>query len=69
LFQGWYGGEMVFLQGVGVAAADQGTEQIAKAQHRLAAVSHMLTGRMFETQAIGASARSQTGGQNSDQRP
>jgi hypothetical protein len=26
LFQGWYGGEMVFSQGAGVAATGKGTE-------------------------------------------
>ena len=26
LFQGWYGGEMVYSQGAGVAAAGKGTE-------------------------------------------
>ena len=69
LFQGWYGGEMVFSQGVGVAAAEQGTEQSAKAQRRLAEVSQMLTGHNFETQAVGAPARSQTGSEHSEQRP
>src|SRR4051812_3642115 len=68
LFQGWYGGEMVFSQGIGVAATDQGIERADKAQHRLAAVSKLLTGREFE-QRIGAPGGPQTGSQNSEKRP
>jgi hypothetical protein len=38
MFQGWYGGEMVYSHGAGVAAAGQGTEPAAAAQERLARV-------------------------------
>jgi uncharacterized membrane protein len=65
LFQGWYGGELVYSEGVGVAADNQSTETAAKAQHRLAAVSRALTGHDFEaedqTSMMGSPARSQSG--------
>ena len=35
LFQGWYGGEMVFSQGAGVAATGKGTEPATAGQQRL----------------------------------
>jgi len=35
LFQGWYGGEMVYSQGAGVAAAGKGTEPAASGKQRL----------------------------------
>lgn len=35
LFQGWYGGEMVYSQGAGVAAAGKGTEPAVNGQQRL----------------------------------
>ena len=35
LFQGWYGGEMVYSQGAGVAAAGKGTEVPASGKQRL----------------------------------
>jgi len=35
LFQGWYGGEMVYSQGAGVAAAGKGTEPPASGKQRL----------------------------------
>lgn len=35
LFQGWYGGEMVFSQGAGVAAAGKGTEPPEAGKQRL----------------------------------
>jgi uncharacterized membrane protein len=35
LFQGWYGGEMVYSQGAGVAAAGKGTEAPASGKQRL----------------------------------
>jgi len=38
LFQGWYGGEMVYSAGAGVAAAGQGTEVAERGQERLARV-------------------------------
>ena len=42
LFQGWFGGEMVYSQGAGVAAAGQGTEPAPEAQRRLAKVKEIL---------------------------
>ena len=35
LFQGWYGGEMVYSQGAGVATAAKGTEPAADGKQRL----------------------------------
>jgi uncharacterized membrane protein len=35
LFQGWYGGEMVYSQGAGVAAASKGTEPAINGKERL----------------------------------
>lgn len=35
LFQGWYGGEMVYSQGAGVAATGKGTEPAANGKQRL----------------------------------
>jgi len=35
LFQGWYGGEMVYSQGAGVAAANKGTEPETNGKQRL----------------------------------
>ena len=35
LFQGWYGGEMVYSQGAGVAAAGKGTEPAPNGKQRL----------------------------------
>jgi uncharacterized membrane protein len=35
LFQGWYGGEMVYSQGAGVAAAAKGTEPATTGKQRL----------------------------------
>jgi uncharacterized membrane protein len=35
LFQGWYGGEMVYSQGAGVAAAGKGTEPATAGKQRL----------------------------------
>lgn len=42
LFQGWYGGEMVYSYGAGVAPAGQGTETVEAAQDRLIAVRDLL---------------------------
>jgi uncharacterized membrane protein len=42
LFQGWYGGEMVYSYGAGVAPTGQGTEAAQKAQGRLIAVRNIL---------------------------
>jgi uncharacterized membrane protein len=35
LFQGWYGGEMVYSQGAGVAAANKGTEPATNVKQQL----------------------------------
>jgi uncharacterized membrane protein len=42
LFQGWYGGEMVYSHGAGVAPAGQGTETVEAARRRLIAVRNAL---------------------------
>jgi uncharacterized membrane protein len=42
LFQGWFGGELVFSHGAGVAATGQGTERPEVAQERLARVRRVL---------------------------
>jgi uncharacterized membrane protein len=42
LFQGWYGGEMVYSYGAGVAPTGQGTEIAERAQGRLIAVRNVL---------------------------
>lgn len=42
MFQGWYGGEMVYSYGAGVAPAGQGTETAQAAQGRLATVRNIL---------------------------
>jgi uncharacterized membrane protein len=42
LFQGWYGSEMVFAHGAGVAAAGQGTERPDRAQSRLFSLRDLL---------------------------
>ena len=53
LFQGWYGGEMVYSHGAGVAATGQGAERAETAQRRLERVASIITGG-FDT-AVGAS--------------
>ena len=42
MFQAWFGGELVYSHGAGVAAAGQGTESADKAQERLARVREAL---------------------------
>lgn len=42
LFQGWYGGEMAYAHGAGVAAAGQGMHPKAEAQERLTPVAEVL---------------------------
>lgn len=42
LFQGWYGGEMVYAYGAGVAPAGQGTETVQAAKGPLMAVRNLL---------------------------
>jgi len=41
-FQGWYGGEMVYAYGAGVAPAGQGTESVQAAKGPLMAVRNLL---------------------------
>jgi len=41
-FQGWYGGEMVYAYGAGVAPAGQGTETVQAAKRPLMAVRRIL---------------------------
>ena len=41
-FQGWYGGEMVYAYGAGVAPAGQGTESVQAAKGPLIAVRNLL---------------------------
>lgn len=50
MFQGWYGGELVYSHGAGVAAAGQGTERPANARQRLANVYDALN----REEAVGA---------------
>jgi uncharacterized membrane protein len=45
LFQGWYGGEMVYAYGAGVAPAGQGTETVDAAKGPLIAVRNILEPR------------------------
>lgn len=59
LFQGWYGGEMVYSYGAGVAPAGQGTETVETARDRMIAVRDLL----LPDSAIGASES--PGGTNS----
>jgi uncharacterized membrane protein len=42
LFQGWYGGQMVYAYGAGVAPTGQGTETVQAAQKPLLAVRNVL---------------------------
>ncbi len=42
LFQGWYGGEMVYSYGAGVAPMGHGTEDVQAAQRRLLAIRNAL---------------------------
>lgn len=42
MFQGWFGGEMVYSHGAGVAAAGQGAQPAEKARHRLARIKNLL---------------------------
>ena len=48
VFQGWYGGEMVYAHGASVAAAGQGTEPAEQAQERLASIYRLITGGEVE---------------------
>ena len=42
LFQGWYGGEMVYSHGAGVAAAEQGTQTAEQARRPLEKINKAL---------------------------
>lgn len=39
MFQGWYGGEMVYSQGAGVATAGKGSEKLETGKRRLDSVT------------------------------
>jgi uncharacterized membrane protein len=54
MFQGWFGGEMVYSHGAGVAAAGQGTERAEQARQRLATVRNFFGP---EDTAMGAPSR------------
>jgi uncharacterized membrane protein len=62
LFQGWFGGEMVYSHGAGVAAVGQGTEPAAKAQSRLARVKRVLEPGKADVGAPGHGSHTETGG-------
>jgi len=49
VFQGWYGGELVYSQGAGVAAAGKGTEPPSAGFDRLSTVTRRLGGSVEET--------------------
>jgi uncharacterized membrane protein len=61
MFQGWYGGEMVYSHGAGVAAAGQGTEPTNEAQARLAHVKSLLEPNKTEMGAPGQGVESGRG--------
>jgi uncharacterized membrane protein len=65
MFQGWYGGEMVYSAGAGVAAAGQGTESQTEARERLARVRDAIT---KPDTALGAPARG-SGSEESREQP
>jgi len=58
LFQTWYGAELVYSHGAGVAATGQGIEPATEAQERLARVHEALT--PVETAAGGVGQKSET---------
>ena len=60
-FQGWYGGEMVYAHGAGVAAAGQGTEPAAKAQNRLVRVHDALQPLETAVGGIGGKSHAEHG--------
>ena len=59
LFQGWYGGELVYSLGAGVAPAGQGTEPGEAGQSRLAAVR-----ALFEPHSTALGGAESPGGTN-----
>ncbi len=60
-FQSWYGGEMVFSHGAGVAAAGQGTEPQSRAKERLARLRSVLHGEESSMGGIGTHDTSERG--------
>jgi uncharacterized membrane protein len=64
LFQAWFGGEMVYSHGAGVAAAGQGTESADRAQERLARVREVLEPGTAAVGAPGKERSIQRGGTN-----
>ena len=64
MFQAWFGGEMVYSHGAGVAAAGQGTESANKAQERLARVREVLEPGTAAVGAPGREGSTQRGGTN-----
>ena len=64
LFQGWFGGELVYSHGAGVAATGQGTEPADKAQDRLARVRQALEPGATAVGAPGREASTQRGATN-----
>ena len=61
MFQGWFGGEMVYTQGAGVAAAGQGTESKEEARPRLAKVKQLLSPGDKDVGGTGAGSEKQNG--------
>ena len=61
LFQGWFGGEMVYSHGAGVAAAGQGTEPALNAQRCLVTVKKLLSPTETHMGAPGAGSEREQG--------
>jgi uncharacterized membrane protein len=61
MFQGWFGGEMVYTHGAGVAAAGQGTEPVHRAQDRLARILDVFDGSDHAVGAPGTNSTRNTG--------
>lgn len=67
LFQGWYGSEMVYSYGAGVAPTGQGTETVEAAQSRLIAVRNALQGETAMGGADSPGGNSSATGQSADE--
>jgi uncharacterized membrane protein len=67
LFQGWFGSEMVYSHGAGVAVAGQGTESPEKAQQRLARVREVLEPGSIAVGAPGTNNTTTERGQRNNQ--
>jgi uncharacterized membrane protein len=65
-FQGWFGGEMVYSHGAGVAAAGQGTEPSQKAQNRLARIRDLLEPGSAAVGAPGTNSAINSGAQRNN---